>query len=192
MSRGRGNGNQPCTIERCEGGQVGQGLCDKHYRRWRRYGDPLFTKRIIGDDEARWWSHVERRGDDECWPWTGKPNDDGYGVFYGGAEGKVVGAHVWGYERFVEAVPPGNQLDHVRSNGCTMRNCVNFLRHLEPVTNRENTLRGEKTKLSDEYVAELLRRRQAGERLVDLCREADVHKTTLIRRFGTLSTQATG
>lgn len=28
----------------------------------------------------RFWSHVEKRGDDECWPWTGKDRkEEGYG-----------------------------------------------------------------------------------------------------------------
>lgn len=31
--------------------------------------------------EARFWSKVDRRGPDECWPWRGRVNPDGYGLF---------------------------------------------------------------------------------------------------------------
>ncbi len=29
----------------------------------------------------RFWLDVDRRGPDECWPWTGVPNEEGYGWF---------------------------------------------------------------------------------------------------------------
>jgi hypothetical protein len=31
-------------------------------------------------DEARFWSRVEVRGPDDCWPWTAGKDRDGYGV----------------------------------------------------------------------------------------------------------------
>lgn len=70
-----------CTIDGCEGRVVGRGYCRKHYSRWYTYGDPLFLKqprRTMGEDE-RFWSWVDKRGPDECWPWTGHVNDHGYG-----------------------------------------------------------------------------------------------------------------
>ena len=167
-----------CTISGCDGPCVSGGLCDKHRKRKARYGDPLFTKRIIGDDEARWWSHVDRRGDDECWPWTGEPSSDGYGVFYDGTVGKVVKAARWGYERFNRPVPDGHMPDHL----CRNRICVNW-HHLEPVTNRVNTLRGARTKLSDETVAVLYVLWRRGAQVDALAVSAGVNKTTLYRRF---------
>jgi hypothetical protein len=32
-----------CSIEDCDNPRVGRGWCRKHYRRWQRHGDPLFT-----------------------------------------------------------------------------------------------------------------------------------------------------
>lgn len=50
----------------------------------------------------------------------------------------VVGAHRVVYEELVGPIPDGLMLDHL----CRVRHCVNP-EHLEPVTNRENVLRGE-------------------------------------------------
>lgn len=30
---------------------------------------------------SRFWGYVDKRGIDECWPWTGLTNDSGYGLF---------------------------------------------------------------------------------------------------------------
>ena len=181
-------GNRTCSLG--DGKPVfGHGWCQTHYARWRRTGDPLYTRRIIGDIEARFWSHVDRRADDECWPWTSPPDTEGYGVF--GVGQKVVKAMRWAYERYVEPIPGGLMLDHLchdpavckLDNGCPHRLCVNYLHHLELVTNRENCLRGARTKLSDEVVAALHARWLAGEKSVDLAAEAGTHRTNLLKRF---------
>jgi hypothetical protein len=48
-----------------------------HYQRWRKTGDALRTKRSL---EPRLWSRIQRGEPDECWPWTGRTNDPGYGM----------------------------------------------------------------------------------------------------------------
>ena len=70
-----------------------------------------------------------------CWLWTGALNPDGYGKFK--VRGKRIGAHRWAHERFRWPIPPGLEIDHL----CRQRSCVNP-DHLEVVTGRENTLRG--------------------------------------------------
>lgn len=70
-----------------------------------------------------------------CWILSGAQRN-GYAVIrYGG---RVVQAHRLAYEVYVGPIPEGLQLDHL----CRQRACANPA-HLEPVTPRENTLRGE-------------------------------------------------
>ena len=84
----------------------------------------------------RFWSKVSLDTPDSCWLWQGWRNRDGYG-HYSHCEGGSKLAHVIAYRLQVGPVPKGKQLDHV----CRNRACCNPT-HLEPVTARENVLRG--------------------------------------------------
>jgi hypothetical protein len=95
---------------------------------------------IRGDDEARFWSHVDRRGPEECWPWTAGTDRWGYGQFR--VEGRIWPAHRWGYHHFVKPVPDHLTIDHVKAWGCTIRHCTNFLAHMEVVPGDVNVIRG--------------------------------------------------
>lgn len=98
------------------------------------------TRRTAHGDEARFWSHVDRRGPDECWPWTAYKDRWGYGYFR--VEGRLRPVHRWAYSHFVVPVPDHLTVDHVRTRGCTRKDCVNFLAHLEPVPMIVNVIRG--------------------------------------------------
>ena len=91
----------------------------------------------------RFWSKVDKNGPvpehrpelGPCWLWTGYLNHKGYAYF--SINKKSVRAHRWLYKHLVGSIADELLLDHV----CRTRHCVRHS-HVEPVTNRENTLRG--------------------------------------------------
>jgi hypothetical protein len=84
------------------------------------------------------WSKVEIT--EECWLWVGGKMANGYGHFAVRRNGVLTQAysHRWAYEAMVGPIPCGFQIDHL----CRVRHCVNPS-HLEAVTPRINTLRGD-------------------------------------------------
>lgn len=79
------------------------------------------------------------QGENGCVMWTAGTNRVGYGIFHVGTfyDNRKVYAHRWAYEHAVGPIPEGLHLDHL----CRDTLCVNP-EHLEPVTPRENVLRG--------------------------------------------------
>lgn len=71
----------------------------------------------------------------KCVVWTASGRGDGYGGFWNGQ--RAVRAHRASYQMANGPIPVGLQLDHL----CRVRRCVSPA-HLEPVTHRENVVRG--------------------------------------------------
>lgn len=127
----------------------------------------------------RLWAKVDKTG--PCWVWTASLNSKGYGQI--NVDGRPKLAHRVAFELERGAIPEGMQLDHL----CRNRKCVNPA-HLEPVTNKTNTLRGvgptavnaAKTEckrghsLTDAYVSQGMR----------YCRTCMLEKQRLLRTEG--------
>lgn len=90
-------------------------------------------KNMSFEDRFRQKFSVKPNG---CWDWTGSMNGHGYGRFQS-EQRRVVQAHRWAYEHFIGPIGKGLDLDHL----CRNPACVNPA-HMEPVTRRENLLRG--------------------------------------------------
>lgn len=93
---------------------------------------------IPADLPSRFEAKVDRRGPDECHPWLGSIGSHGYGQI--AVDGVPQLAHRVAYELYIGPIPEGDQVDHVRERGCTLKHCVNE-RHLEAVTQQENIRR---------------------------------------------------
>lgn len=57
-----------------------RGWCRRHYLRWHRFGDPLGSA-PKKTPAQRYLEKVDKRGPDECWPWTGAYTSVGRGAF---------------------------------------------------------------------------------------------------------------
>lgn len=136
--------DRTCTVEGCSKPRKGLGLCGMHYWRFRTHGTTDLLRPTV---EQRFWSRLDRRGPDECWPWTGYVNHLGYGTLDINRRPSL--AHRLAYKMLVGPIPEGLVLDHVchndsdctAGNTCEHRRCCNPA-HLEPVPQAENVRRG--------------------------------------------------
>lgn len=120
-----------CSIPGCDKEHHARSLCKPHYCAALKRGE-IITGYPSAED--RFWASIDRT--DDCWLWTRSLDDSGYAHLGIGNCQRVL-AHRWAYEHFVGPIPDGLDIDHL----CRVRRCVNPS-HLEPVTRRENVLRG--------------------------------------------------
>jgi hypothetical protein len=91
-------------------------------------------------------SHLIIDWETGCLLWDGRVDGKGYGYIKVGSRSDgtrhSVGVHRLAWELENGPVPDGLEVDHVKARGCRYRHCANVA-HLEPVTHRENVMRGD-------------------------------------------------
>lgn len=144
---------------------------------------------------ARFWTKVDKRGPDECWPWIGCRNTKGYGTLSRslGRRGRSQHylAHRFSWEAVNGPVPTGLYILH----SCDNPPCCNPA-HLRPGSQQDNVsdmwdknrqgprlgVRAEKNPrctVSDAQVIEIQHRWAAGEHSIDLAKEFCVGRDTI-------------
>lgn len=109
---------QTCSLEECTSPVRNAGLCNAHYQRRLKYGDPRSGgPRIYADPAAAFEARTEPAGD--CLVWTGRRDHRGYGRLT--IRGRSTPAHRYSWESRRGEVPAGMELDHT----CWNRACVN-------------------------------------------------------------------
>ena len=133
----------------CERPARAQGLCNAHYKKLLKYGDPLAGVTIMRGvpPVQRYLAWVDQRGPYACWPWTGGIDQKGYGIF--GIDGGSVKAHRFGFTILVCVLQENETVDHTchngsgcpGGNGCPHRACQNPW-HWEALEDWPNGARG--------------------------------------------------
>jgi hypothetical protein len=107
-----------CIVNDCATQKiVGRGRCRRHYMQWwrRTRGQerpPALNLKTL-TPEQRFWLKVDKRGPDECWPWTSSKHESGHGEFFVSKERGKAPSHSYALELATgEKCPAGKECCH--------------------------------------------------------------------------------
>lgn len=141
------NGTRTCSADGCDSSLEGRDYrtlyCSRLCRNRGWWSKNRAKVKFVRPDTAERKTEAlarlfEHRAivNDGCWNWQGRKMRNGYGVICIWSGQRPTHRVAW--EALREPIPDGMQIDHL----CRNRLCFNP-DHLEPVTQRENLLRGE-------------------------------------------------
>lgn len=119
-----------CRVDECDRPRHAHGLCQSHYRRWKRHGDALAGRPSPGAPLGERLEFYSKRSGD-CLIWTGSRTAGGYGHIY--VDGKMVYVHRLAWVLENGRPPAGSVIDHK----CFNKPCFNT-DHLEAVSVSQN------------------------------------------------------
>ena len=126
-----------CRVENCEKEAKTKGMCQTHYCRDLKYGDPNHLQRLPWHTSPAdrmlhvGWVETVRRLDTPCWEWAGDRHESGYGLMTNPYGSRYV--HRTAYETWVGVIPEGHLVRHK----CDNPPCMNP-DHLETGTHSDN------------------------------------------------------
>lgn len=116
-----------CCIKGCDLPTLALGLCNKHWRRTKKYGSPAVTQKhsgmFIGKSPEVRFKMQYKATEAGCWEWISGKDADGYGLFTGMVDAvPYKRAHRWSWAFHNQAViPVGGNICH----SCDNPSCVN-------------------------------------------------------------------
>ena len=126
-----------CCIKECNLPVVALGLCNKHWRRNKKFGSPVAVSSHSGSfrglsAEERFAKSVVKT--DGCWLWKASKDKNGYGIF----RGELAGVMFTRAHRFSYALHTGDLLVGMQAlHTCDNPSCANP-DHLFSGTNADN------------------------------------------------------
>lgn len=118
-----------CSIEGCGRPEDCRTWCKMHWKRWKKYGDPLLGRVRYSDPALAFAARTQWRGG--CLIWTGSRISAGYGNMRIGESNKL--AHRFAWEQVRGPIPSGLDVDHT----CFTPACCN-VQHLRLATRKQN------------------------------------------------------